>query len=163
MLIQRVAVHRDLHPLSAARDDLENRAAGVGHPHGVLELRHVLFRSAVLREIPGQHELGFEHRPGLPNPAVERGAHPVVDGMADPSLHILDCITRAALIPGSVELLGNAAELDDKVLAEVLRFDLASLLPPEPEKPCLVVAHDDPGVRTAYELTAFVVHSCKGI
>jgi hypothetical protein len=45
---------------------------------------------------------GFEHGSGLPNLAVERGAHPFVDGMADPSLHILDCITRAALVPGSV-------------------------------------------------------------
>ena len=37
---------------------------GIGDPHVVLQLRHVLLGRRFLRERPGQHELGLEHRPG---------------------------------------------------------------------------------------------------
>jgi hypothetical protein len=81
-----------------------------------------------------------------------------MDGMADPSLHILDCMTRTPFVPGPVQFFGDAAELNNEILAEVLRLDLASLLPPEPEEPRLVVAHDDPGVGAADEGASFYVH-----
>ena len=42
-------------------------------------------------------------------------------------------------------------ELDDQVAGQVLRLDLAALLPPQPQQGRLVVAHDDPGVRAADE------------
>ena len=59
-----------------------------------------------------------------------------------------------ALVPVPVEVLGHGAELDDQVAGEVLRLDLAALLPPEPEQGGFIVAHDDPGVRAADEAAA---------
>jgi hypothetical protein len=78
--------------------------------------------------------------------------------MADPSLHILDCITRAALVPGSVQLLRDAAELDNEVLAQVFWFGLTPLLTPEPDEPRLVIAHDNASVGAADEGASFYVH-----
>jgi len=52
VLVERVAVDRDLDPLAAACDDRKNRGAGVGDPHVVLQLGHVLFGRRFLREIP---------------------------------------------------------------------------------------------------------------
>ena len=46
---------------------------------------------------------------------------------------------------------GHQAELDDEVAGQVLRLDLASFLPPEPEQGGFVAAHDDPGVGAADE------------
>ena len=57
-----------------------------------------------------------------------------------------------ASIPAPVQVLGREAELDDEVAGEVLRLDLAPLLPPEPEEGGLIIAHDDPGVRAADEI-----------
>ena len=57
-----------------------------------------------------------------------------------------------ALVPAPVELLGRGPELDDEVAGQVLRLDLAALLPPEAEQGGFVVAHDDPGVRAADEV-----------
>ena len=62
-----------------------------------------------------------------------------------------DRLAGIALIPAPIEVLGHDPELDDQVVGEVLRLDLAALLAPEPEQGGLVVAHDDPGVRAANE------------
>ena len=59
-----------------------------------------------------------------------------------------------ALVPVPVEGLGHDAELDDEVAGEVLGLDLAALFPPEAQQGRLVIAHDDPGVRAADELTS---------
>jgi hypothetical protein len=42
VLVERVGADADLHPLAAAGDDGEHRLLGVGDPHIVLQLRHVL-------------------------------------------------------------------------------------------------------------------------
>ena len=63
------------------------------------------------------------------------------------------------LVPVPVEVLGHGAELDQEVAGQVLGLDLAALFPPEADQGRLVVAHDDPGVRAADELTAVMVHS----
>jgi hypothetical protein len=55
------------------------------------------------------------------------------------------------LVPAPVEVLGHAAELDDQVTGEVLGLHFAAFLPPEAEQGGFVVAHDDAGVRAAYE------------
>jgi hypothetical protein len=83
--------------------------------------------------------------------AVERGAHPFVDWMANPSLNVFDHVPCAALVPGPVQLPCNRAELDDEILAQVLGHDFPSLFPPEPNEPRFVVAHDDAGVGAADE------------
>ena len=74
--------------------------------------------------------------------------------MLDPPLHVLDGVAGVALIPAPVEVLGDRAELDDQVVGEVLRLDLAALLAPQPDQGGLVVAHDDPGIRAADERAA---------
>src|ERR1700747_1986486 len=99
MLVERIAVDRDLDPLSAAGDDRKNRAAGVGYPHVVLPLGHMFFGRRFLREIPGQHELCLEHRPDLLNPAIQRSTHPFVNRVPDTPLHVLDGIAAVALVP----------------------------------------------------------------
>jgi len=90
-------------------------------------------------------------------------SNPFANRMSELSLHVIDRIAGVALVPGPVQLLCDAAELDDEVLTQVLWFGLTPLLTPEPDEPRLVIAHDDASVGAAYELTAFVVHSCKGI
>ena len=52
--------------------------------------------------------------------------------MLDPALDVDDGLVGIALKPTPVELLGCRPELDDEVAGEVLRFDLAALLVPEP-------------------------------
>jgi hypothetical protein len=78
--------------------------------------------------------------------------------MSELSLHVIDRIAGVAFVPAPVQLLGDAAELDDKVLAEVLRFGLTPLLTPEPDKPRLVIAHDDASVGAAYERATICDH-----
>jgi hypothetical protein len=62
-----------------------------------------------------------------------------------------DGMPRVALIPGPIEVLGGHPELDDEVCREVLRPDLASLFLPQPDQGLLVLAHDNAGIRAAYE------------
>src|SRR5271166_2880036 len=75
VLVEGVGGYLDLDPLAAAGDHRERRASGIGHPHIVLELRHVLFGRGFLRERPRQHELGLEHRPAAGDDAVEGRPH----------------------------------------------------------------------------------------
>ena len=100
----------------------------------MLQLRHVLFGGGFLRERPGQHELGLEHRPAGINEAIQSRRHPLMDGVLNPPLHVLDAVTGVALIPAPVEVLGDRAELDDQVVGEILRLDLAALLAPQPNQ-----------------------------
>ena len=66
--------------------------------------------------------------------------------MENPPLNLGDNLAGVALVPAPVELLGDAAELDDQVAGQVFGLGLAPFLPPEPEQGGLVIAHDDPGV-----------------
>ena len=59
-----------------------------------------------------------------------------------------------ALIPGSIEVLGDASELHDQVAGQVLRLRLAPFLPPQPDQGGLVRPHDGPRIRAAEERTA---------
>ena len=55
------------------------------------------------------------------------------------------------LIPAPVQILGDGPKLDNEVAGEVLRLDLAPLLPPQPHQGDLIIAHDGPGVGAADE------------
>ena len=151
VLVQRIGMDGDLDPFAATGDDRQHRGPGIGDPHIVLQLRHVFFGGGFLRERPGQHELGLEHRATGINQAIQRRRHPFDDGMLDPPLHVLDGVAGVALIPAPVEVLGDRAQLDDQIVGEILRLDLAALLPPQPNEHRLVAAHDHPGVRAADE------------
>ena len=141
MLIERIGRDLDLDPFAAAGDDRERGELGVRHPHIVLQLRHVLFGRRLFGKRPGQHELGLEHRPGALDHAVKRCRHPSQDRMLDPALDIHDDLVGIAFEPAPIELFGRRPELDDEVVRQVLGFDLAALLVPEPDECPLVIPH----------------------
>src|SRR5690242_6200442 len=123
----------------------------------MLELRHMFFCGRFLREIPWQHELGFEYGARFLYATIKRCAHPLVDGVLNAPLHVLDGIAGAALVPGTLQVFGDTAQLSDELIAEVLGRDLAPFLLPEPNKPSRVVPHDDTGVRAADKTVAFLI------
>ena len=129
----------------------------------MLQLRHVLLGRGFLRERPRQHEFGLEDRITALHAAVERRAHPAQHWVADLTLDVDDRLAGIGLIPAPVQVLGRQTELDDEVARKVLRLNFAPLFSPQPDQGCLVVAHDDPGVRAADEIAAvapdYVSHS----
>ena len=135
-----------LDPFAAAGNDGKRRQLGVGHPHIVLNLRHMLRRGSLFRERPRQHELGLENGSGWFNDAVQRGSHPAEHGVPHPPLNVLDHLVRIALVPVPVEVLGRRPKLNDQVAREVFRLGFAPFFPPEAEEGGLVGAHDDSGV-----------------
>ena len=80
VLVERIGSDTDLHPFAATGDDGERRYPRIGHPHVVLELRHVLFGCRCLRERPWQHELGLEHGSCVLDNAVQRAARKRITG-----------------------------------------------------------------------------------
>ena len=71
-------------------------------------------------------------------------------------LHVDDAPAGIGLIPAPIKGLSRQPELYDQIAGEVLRLDLAALLPPQPDQGSLVLAHDGPGVGAA-EITAAVL------
>ena len=57
-----------------------------------------------------------------------------MDRMLNPALDVGDDPSGIALIPAPVERLGGDAELDDEIVAEVLRLGLAALFLPQPDQ-----------------------------
>src|SRR5215203_5718883 len=103
----------------------------------------------ILSEVPGQHELRFEHGAVVRHDSIQRRAHSILGGEA---LHRADAVPSLALEPAPVQLPGRADELDEEVAREVLRLDLSPLLPPEPKHRVLRLTEDSPCVRaTGYE------------
>jgi hypothetical protein len=102
-------------PLAAPGDDRQHRRSRRGHPHIVLELRHMLFGGGFFRKIPGQHELGLEYGPRGLNPAVQGRRHPAVYRVKHLPLHLGDDLPGVLLVPVPVQLLGHAAELNQQV------------------------------------------------
>jgi hypothetical protein len=73
--------------------------------------------------------------------------------MADPLLDVCDNPPGVGLVPAAVQLLGGKAELHNQVAGEVLWVYLAAFFAPQPQQSGLIVAHDDPGVRAADEVS----------
>ena len=118
MLVERVGGDGHLDPFAAAGDDRERRRPGVGHPHVVLELGHVLFGRRLFGERPGQHELGLEHGVEVVDEPVQGRRQISMDRVLNPALDVGDGAPGVALVPGPVERLGGDAELDDEVVAD---------------------------------------------
>ena len=57
------------------------------------------------------------------------------------ALDVGDFSPGIPLIPMPVERFGHTAELDDEILRQVFRRDLAALLLPQPQQRRLIVAH----------------------
>jgi hypothetical protein len=67
----------------------------------------------------------------------------------DPPLHVLDGASGITFIPAAVEVLGDDPKLDDQVVGQLLGYDLAALLPPQPNERGFVLAHDNARIRPA--------------
>src|SRR6516165_1198166 len=145
--IERIGWYLDLDPLAAASDNRQHCGGGIGDPHVVLELSHVLLRRRLFRERPWQHEFGFEHRAGAFDHAVQRRRHPAEHRLAHPALDICDHLPGRPLVPLSVQGFSREPQLDDEIAGQVLRLGLAPFFAPEPEQSGLIAAHDNPGVR----------------
>ena len=115
MLVERISRDGKFNPLAAAGDDRQHRRAGVRDPHIVLELGDVLLRRRLFGERPREHELGFEHRPGALDHAVQRGGQEPDNRVLDPPLDRRDDLAGVALVPMPVEGFGYDPELDDKI------------------------------------------------
>jgi hypothetical protein len=61
------------------------------------------------------------------------------------------------LIQLAIELLGDAAELEDQIVAEVQRKGLSALFTPKADELVPVFPHNDPGVGSANEYVAIGV------
>ena len=125
MLIQRVGVAFDFHPLAAAGDHREDRASSRDDPHVVLQLGHVFLGGRFLRERPRQHEFRFEYGGACLDTAVD--GHPPNRWVSDQPLDVRDDLTAIRLIPPPIKFLGNDPELDNEVAGQVLGLDLAAL------------------------------------
>src|SRR5205807_8350368 len=104
------------------------------------------------------HELTLEDRITALDPPVECCCHPAQRRMSDLFLNVDDHLSGIGLIPAPVQLLGRIAKLNHEIARQVLGLGFAALLPPEPNKGALVLAHNNVGVRSSYEvatLTSF--------
>lgn len=71
-------------------------------------------------------------------------------------LNVRHGLSGFALVPGSIQIFRGIAKLDDEVVREILRRDLATLFSPKPNDIVFVLSHDDAGVRSADEVLAIV-------
>jgi len=153
-VVERIGRNRDLDPFAAARNDRQHGGCGIGHPHVVLELRHVFLRRAFLRERPRQHELGFEDAPlGSTIPSRVAAIH-LNHRMPYPPLSILYGMAGIALVPVPIEVLGDDPSWTMRLPERSSGFGFAALLSPEVEQGVFIVAHDDAGIRAADEGTS---------
>jgi hypothetical protein len=115
VLIERIGMGEDLHPLAAPGNHRQHRGSGRYHPHIVLQLRHVFFRGRFRRERPRPHELGFEHRIAALDPAIQSRPHPTQRWMTDLLLDVGDHLHGIGLIPAAIEILSSKPELNEQI------------------------------------------------
>src|SRR5262249_12072666 len=101
-----------------------------------------------------QHELGLKDRPVDFDPAVQSCRHPLKNRMPDSPLNVSEDFPGVGLIPAPIEVLGSQAQLHQEIARKVVRLDFAPLLSPQPDEGSFIIAHNDAGVRAAYEITA---------
>ena len=77
-----------------------------------------------------------------------------MDRVPNPALNVRYSPPSIALVPSPVQRLGGDAQLDDKVVNQILRLGLPALFPSQPDQRELVGAHDDLRIRAAQELPA---------
>ena len=75
--------------------------------------------------------------------------------MSNAALNVGNQLAGIGLVPAPVQVLGHAPELDHEIAGKVFGLNFAALLPPQPKQGRLVIAHDDPSVRAADEMSPF--------
>ena len=88
MLVEAIGRNGELDPFAAAGDDREDRRLGIGDPHIVLQLGHMLFGRPLFGERPRQHEFRLKNRPGSLDHAVQGRGHPAQYGMPHAALDL---------------------------------------------------------------------------
>src|SRR6202042_654972 len=112
----------------------------------------MLFGSRVFGERPRQHELGLEYGVEIVDEPVQGRRQVPMDRVPNPALNVRYRPPSIALVPSPVQRLGCDAQLDDKVVAQILRLGFPALFLPEPDQRRFVRAQNDPRVRAAEEL-----------
>jgi hypothetical protein len=74
--------------------------------------------------------------------------------MNHPSLNVPDRVSGISLVPKLVKVLGRHPELNDEVARQVAGLGFAALLSPKAEQRIFIIAHYDPGIRTADKISA---------
>jgi hypothetical protein len=69
----------------------------------------------------------------------------------DTPLNVGNYLAGIGLIPTAIEVLGHDPKLDNEIVRQIPRLNLATLFPPEPGQRILVITHDDSGVRASRE------------
>src|SRR3984885_16116874 len=114
----------------------------------------MLFGSRLFGERPRQHELRPEYGVQIVDKPVQGRRQVPMDRVPSPALNVRYGPPSIALVPRPVQRLGGDAQLDDKVVAQILWLGPPRLFLPEPDQPRLVGAHDDSRLRAAEELPA---------
>src|SRR6266851_7961887 len=76
--------------------------------------------------------------------------------MLDAPLQVFDDVACLALVPTTVEIFGDSAELNYQIVRQVFGFNLAAFLSPQPNQHGFVGTHDGPGIGAADKGTAIV-------
>jgi len=94
-------------------------------------------------------EFGLENRARTLHNAVQRRRHPPLHRVENPPLDLCDGLSGVTLIPAAVEILGDGAELDNKVTdrssgSTSPRFSCQSRSRAGSSSPMIVRASDPP-------------------
>ena len=94
----------------------------------------MLFGSRLFGERPRQHELGLEYGVEIVDEPVQGRRQVPMDRVPNPALNVRYGPPSIALVPSPVQRLGGDAQLDDKVVAQILWLGLPALFLPEPDQ-----------------------------
>jgi hypothetical protein len=97
----------------------------------VLELRHVLFSGASSEKAQGSMNLASNTASVLSTTPSRVAAIQNRTGWPHPALYVLEHFAGVRLEPAPVQGLSRDAELDNEILGQVHRLDLAALLLPK--------------------------------
>ena len=94
----------------------------------------MLFGSRLFGERPRQHELGLEYGVEIVDEPVQGRRQVPMDRVPNPALNVRYGPPSIALVPSPVQRLGGDAQLDDKVVAQILWLGFPALFLPEPDQ-----------------------------
>src|SRR5262245_61558780 len=92
VLVERISMDRDFHPLAAAGDDGEHRVPGGDDPHVMLQLRHILSAAASSENAHGSMNLASNPAPvGSTTPSSVAAIHRITGCKTRRCLSLITC------------------------------------------------------------------------